>query len=406
MALLLDSATPRPLARVPLSTSGGRDERWLQELLFTHPELLPIDQIAPSAGQVVPVCRELALPKLTGSVFLDILGVTPAGRLVLVECKLWRNPQAKREVVGQILEYAALLRRWSYADLTAKLKSALGWSGQNPLYDHVRRHTPSIGEGRFVDAVSRSLLLGDFDLLVAGDGIRSDLLAIADLLNGRQAGLSRLALVEIQLWADAEGRIVVVPAVALRTEVIEHRVVTDRQGAPLAVVTAEELAAETQTEEIIERIADPGRPSPLARYRAFWQRLIDGVRFDHPDQTSPTHGGPNWVRIALPKPARWMTAYRSGTKEAGIFVTFHGEEGRRAYDALQAEIVALQTETGLILSFRIDKEIPFQGGVFAKMPGAPEEVADDDRVLTWVQGAANVLVSALRPRLVALGRST
>jgi hypothetical protein len=86
--------------------------------------------------------------------------------------------------------------------------------------------------------------LGDFDLLVVGDGIRSDLIAIADLLNGHQAGLSRLALVEIQLWADTEGKTVVVPAVALRIEVIEHRVVTDRQGTPLAIVAAEEVEAE------------------------------------------------------------------------------------------------------------------------------------------------------------------
>lgn len=154
---------------------AGRDERWLQAQLFEHPELIPLKLIDPGSGLVMSVCRELPLPKETGSVFVDLLAVTVTGRLVLVECKLWRNPQARREVIGQILEYASLLRRWSYADLTARLKTALGWSGANPLFDHVRLRAPAVREPAFVDAVHRSLQVGDFDLIIAGDGIRSDL---------------------------------------------------------------------------------------------------------------------------------------------------------------------------------------------------------------------------------------
>jgi len=46
----------------------------------------------------VPLCRELPLRFGTSSVFLDLLGVSPTGKLVLIECKLWRNPEARREV--------------------------------------------------------------------------------------------------------------------------------------------------------------------------------------------------------------------------------------------------------------------------------------------------------------------
>ena len=41
----------------------------------------------------------------------------PLGRLTLAEFKLWRNPQARREVIGQILDYAKELASWRYADL-------------------------------------------------------------------------------------------------------------------------------------------------------------------------------------------------------------------------------------------------------------------------------------------------
>ena len=110
-------APPVPLMNARLASSVGYDEAWLQQLLFDHPELLPLEVIDPGAGPFIPVCRELAMPKAGGSVFLDLFGVTAAGRPVLVECKLWRNPQARREVVGQLLEYAALLKGWSYGDL-------------------------------------------------------------------------------------------------------------------------------------------------------------------------------------------------------------------------------------------------------------------------------------------------
>jgi hypothetical protein len=107
---------------------------------------------------------------------------------VLVECKLWRNPQARREVVAQVLEYAALLRRWSYADLSTRLKTKLRWNGDNPLFAHVRAHCAFPDEAQFVDAVARNLRAGDFHLIIAGDGIREDLAAVADHLGGKAHG--------------------------------------------------------------------------------------------------------------------------------------------------------------------------------------------------------------------------
>ena len=46
-----------------------------------------------------------------------VLGVSPSGFLTIVETKLYRNPQSRREVLGQILDYCAQLTTWSYADL-------------------------------------------------------------------------------------------------------------------------------------------------------------------------------------------------------------------------------------------------------------------------------------------------
>lgn len=101
---------PLTLSSAP---TGGYDERWLQDLLYTHPELLPIEEIEPVFSGPVPVSREL--PTRVGP--LDLVYINKQGLLTLVECKLWRNPEARRQVVGQILDYAQEISRWTFDEL-------------------------------------------------------------------------------------------------------------------------------------------------------------------------------------------------------------------------------------------------------------------------------------------------
>lgn len=401
MALRLrDDSPPSRLLRLPLGE--GHDERWLQSLLFAHPDLLPIEEVDPGSGQLVPLCRELALPGASSLVYLDILAVTPRGRLVLVECKLWRNPQARREVVAQILEYAALLRRWSFSDLTAKLKANLGTAEQNPIFEAVRRPFPGVDEARLTDGVSRSLERGSFDLLVVGDGIRSDLAAISAHLNDHSGLSSRLALVEMQLWRSEVGDTLVVPHIPFRTQVVEHRIVVDQRGTPLPVAPLIDAEAEPEKAESAGGRAARD-PATVAANRAFWQRFINTVRFDHPEQSAPRHGGDNWVRIPLPAPTRWLTAYRTGDARTGLFVTFRGEDGREVYDALAGQLESLRLETGLDVLAAVKQDQPFEGGLAVRHWN--EDDTSDAGMLAWLGDAANRLVNALRPRLALIAAS-
>jgi hypothetical protein len=97
------------LERVVLG-AGTHSEAWLQALIFDHPELLPVAQIEPAFGSLIPAGREVACG--TGSI--DNLYLTPSGGIVLVETKLWRNVQARREVVGQALDYVSSLMTMGY----------------------------------------------------------------------------------------------------------------------------------------------------------------------------------------------------------------------------------------------------------------------------------------------------
>ncbi len=71
------------------------DEDWVQELLFAHPQLIPFDEFGSEFSGSVAVAREVE----SGAGPIDILYINADGLLTLVETKLWRNPQSRRDVV-------------------------------------------------------------------------------------------------------------------------------------------------------------------------------------------------------------------------------------------------------------------------------------------------------------------
>lgn len=399
-AFLLDSGSATALMRGSLSagSTGCHGEKWLQGLLYDHPELIPIGAFEPGAEGLLRLCRELPLPRAEGSVFLDMIAVTKTGRLVLIECKLWRNPQARREVIAQITEYAALLRKWNFTDLTERLRQRERWTGKNPIYDAAKALWPDLQEAAFVDNIARSLATGDFILLVVGDGIRSDLHAIADHLSS--SGLARLGLVEIQLWNDEKGRTLVVPRVAMQTEIIKHRIILNEVGLPVLFEALpsgdEELSAAAQPNLDVEDAS-----VKRANNRAFWQRFIDETRFTHTDQPTPRHSGNNNVRLAMPPGAPWITVYRSDVLDRlGLFVTFKGPRGARAFKQLQNEAETMQAESGLTLYFVDEDKDPFEATLNIRIKKS--DYPAENKQLEVLQDAAGRFVSLLRPRLKAL----
>jgi hypothetical protein len=111
------SGTALALDRLPLvrrePATTSHDEAWLQKLIYRFPQLLPVSEIEPGFGSLMPVCMELPTP----AGYADNLYITETGNLALAECKLWRNPEARREVITQIIDYAHTLANWSYDEL-------------------------------------------------------------------------------------------------------------------------------------------------------------------------------------------------------------------------------------------------------------------------------------------------
>ena len=82
-------------------------------MVASNPTVLPIAEIEPGFTPAISICTELPL----ASGFLDNLFVNPLGNLIGVECKLWRNSEARRKVISQIIDYAKDIQRLKYAEL-------------------------------------------------------------------------------------------------------------------------------------------------------------------------------------------------------------------------------------------------------------------------------------------------
>ena len=170
-------------------------EAFLQDLIFEHPEMLPIREIEPIYADPIPLARELRTP----SVPLDILLINPEGYLTLVETKLWRNPQARREVIGQIIDYAKHMAEWSFTDLEEKLRSLpqpILKPGQSLIEFFRDEDNFDFDERDFVTSVERNLRLGRFLLLIAGDGVEQ----MTSFINRTSQLGFQLALVEMPLF--------------------------------------------------------------------------------------------------------------------------------------------------------------------------------------------------------------
>jgi hypothetical protein len=146
-----------------------------------------------------------------------------------VECKLWRNPEGRREVVGQILDYAKELSRWSSSDLQREVSRRLNRDG-NPLLDMVRAVDPLIDEIQFNDTLTANLRRGRFLLLIVGDGIREGVEAIAEYLQVHAGLHFSLGLVELPVYIMPNGDRLVAPRVLARATIITRNVVALPDG--------------------------------------------------------------------------------------------------------------------------------------------------------------------------------
>lgn len=286
-----DGAAGAALTRLTFSANGETgdqkyDELKLQRMLHDRPQALPVPELEPGIGEMIPVGLELPTP----AGFVDNLFVTADGNIVLVECKLWRNPDARRRVIAQIIDYAQSISRWSYEEFDAAVRKSLNAHGQPLQRLLVEVVAAAVGgvdeldEAAFIDAVQRNLRMGRMLLLVVGDGIREDVESLADYLQMHAGFHFTLGLVEVAIFRLPAGGFIIQPRILARTLNIERaivRLVGDTLAAKPAVGELDSASASrgrSMSEELYFEKLEAASPETARALEAFLERAAeDGI---------------------------------------------------------------------------------------------------------------------------------
>lgn len=214
--------------------SGGAGARYrealLQELVHSTQECLPVEEIESAFVSLRSVCTELPLRRDSKDRYADNLLISPSGHICLVECKLASNSEADREVLSQLIDYAASLVELDYESLLSRVRAATRSSGGDPIADAVlgREADPDRREDLRVD-IERNLSRGEFLLLIVGDRIRSNTTKLVQVLQEHvDLGFS-FGLIEMPIFSlgDQAGYLVQ-PRVVMKTELVTRTVFVAR----------------------------------------------------------------------------------------------------------------------------------------------------------------------------------
>ena len=281
----------RRLTRIEAKPNDPKNEAWLQELLYSHPELLPTDEFDDLYAPAIPIGREVHTAR--GSI--DNLYVSPEGGITIVETKLWRNPEKHRTVVAQILDYAKEVAAWNYDQLCAAVLASSRQRGEtdNASLDQkvaVALSAKEMELHEFQEGVAACLARAKFLLLIVGDRISPNIALLSNAIQSAPGLHFTLGLVEMQLYELTTGSdwpIIVVPEVLGRTVERTRGVVKVCYAAEKPQVTVEVDGDETDgpgTAETLDRDSfsagnSPDLVPPYAEGIDAWEALGGTIRF-------------------------------------------------------------------------------------------------------------------------------
>jgi aryl-alcohol dehydrogenase-like predicted oxidoreductase len=195
----------------------------LQALLEDHPDLLAGGQITPGdPRRWALVAREQGVPDREAASSrwsIDHLFVDQEAVPTLVEVKRSTDTRIRREVVGQLLDYAANgVRYWPLNNLRASFEATQERLGRDPL-DVISDLTADnlTGIEEFFDRLGDNLRSGRIRMMFVADLIPEELKRITEFLNEQMTPAEVLAVEVKQYKADDHPGTVLVPTVYGRT---------------------------------------------------------------------------------------------------------------------------------------------------------------------------------------------
>ena len=199
---------------VAMRPSAPSDENALEELIVRYPEI-----VAETEGELLLVRRQQGVPDTKHGInrwSLDVLFVTREAVPVLVEVKRASNSDLRRQVVGQLLDYAANgTAHWPTGELQRAFEAKCDASDES-AEEILERFLDGRDSDGFWQRVDENLANGRVRLVVAADEIPSELARIVEFLNDQMRADVRA--VELGWFESADGRKTLVPRIIGVTE--------------------------------------------------------------------------------------------------------------------------------------------------------------------------------------------
>jgi len=193
----------------PMTESSYEREDDLQALLADYPDLLPGDQInLENPRRWLLVARELSVPDSdegNGRWSLDHLFLDQSGTPTFVECKRASDTRSRREVVAQMLDYAANgVSYWKMDNLrqaAAETSQKRGCSLDDEILNLIESDDPT-QINQFWSKVEENLKSSNVRLVFVADSIPSELRRLVEFLNEQMTSVEVLAVEVKQFVGD------------------------------------------------------------------------------------------------------------------------------------------------------------------------------------------------------------
>jgi hypothetical protein len=207
---------------VPMKQAQFVLEDDFQELLAKHPELLTGDLIdRENPRRWILVSREIGVPAEMDGVgrwSADHLFLDQDGIPTIVEVKRQSDTRLRREVVGQMLDYAANAAvYWKVSDLSSLFEKNCFDKGVLPDQEIRERLKLDIDTSTFWAKVDTNLRAQKIRLLFIADSIPQELRRIVEFLNLQMNPAEVLAL-ELRHYVGENGLKTLVPTLFGQTE--------------------------------------------------------------------------------------------------------------------------------------------------------------------------------------------
>ena len=369
-ALIFPGQAARILVQLP-KVHAKFDERFLQELLATNPELLPAVAIRDDVGRLLCVGREVGVQ--SGSI--DNLYLSTTGYPVLVETKLWRNPQARREVLSQTLDYIKDLTKLDFAWFEEKWqKHSAGTPHQGvSLIGRISELAEEeIDESEFIDRVNHALVGGNIISMIVGDGIESRLQELVAHLCKDSAHLRyALALCELSFFklgpADSDGMIVV-PRIVGNVEPVQRaHVRIDLADALAQKLTITHVEAQSQLttgparvslseDDFLRSVETSAGAALRAEIEKAYKDLVDSFKLEASFKSASL-----MLKIPHPEGERLGASVFAFEKDGRVYNTRHMRGQLERWEILKPEVIAQLTSEYWDALNRINPHFPRDG---------------------------------------------